>query len=525
LASFILNNQVVVHSVLAPKHLIEQAGGFDESLTACEDWDLWLRILKNGGVIKHMPIVGCCYRISGASMSADREKMFLQKAKVIEKVNAWIRFQNGLSEYTKKCLLTANIRLMEEGMARGSELNSILPHTLGSTDTLFRTEKKGIFKLLYGILGAKQYARTMYAAKKFQRPDYEYRLLNEVNLHRYGDAFSRGKNGSCMARVADAVSRWNHQGLILMYHRVTHLVSDPYQINVVPKHFEEHMQVLRKYGKPVMLGETVKNRERFGAGKKEITVTFDDGYADNFINAKPILEKYEIPATFFIVSDGVGRQREFWWDELERIILTPKTLPPMFRMTIESKEYFWYITPKEIKEFFSEIPPNGIVISKIHLCFALWNAISQVSLEEKYACLEQIAVWADHVTPPRPGNLPMGFEELSALAQCSLFEIGAHTRHHSFLSLIPPEKQVEEISGSKEDLEKLLNIPIKTFAYPHGNYSQTTVQLIKNIGFNAAVTSDQAPMRRDSDLFRLPRFNVLDWDGREFESRIASWLK
>ena len=58
-----------------------------------------------------------------------------------------------------------------------------------------------------------------------------------------------------------------------------------------------------------------------------IVLTFDDGYRDCFQNARPLLETYGIPAIFFIVSEYVGKRKEYWWDELVRVLLLTGKLP------------------------------------------------------------------------------------------------------------------------------------------------------------------------------------------------------
>ena len=58
-----------------------------------------------------------------------------------------------------------------------------------------------------------------------------------------------------------------------------------------------------------------------------MALTFDDGYADNLINAKPLLERYGIPATVFVASGYVGAKDPFWWDRLQHVFLEPGVLP------------------------------------------------------------------------------------------------------------------------------------------------------------------------------------------------------
>src|SRR5215510_103661 len=112
-------------------------------------------------------------------------------------------------------------------------------------------------------------------------------------------------------------SRFIPGAVILLYHRVTELSSDPQLLCVSRQHFAEHLEILRKYGFPIALKHVDQTRR----GRPGVILTFDDGYADNLNNAKPLLERYDVPATVFVTTGYVGSRREFWKDYLERIFL------------------------------------------------------------------------------------------------------------------------------------------------------------------------------------------------------------
>src|SRR5262245_38761050 len=126
--------------------------------------------------------------------------------------------------------------------------------------------------------------------------------------------------------------RFTSQALILMYHRVTELPNDPYLLAVTPKHFAEQLEVIRRYGVPMRLLQFVEVLRAGHIPNRAVVVTFDDGYADNLYQAKPLLARYEIPATIFVTAGQVGSQREFWWDELDRLLLQPGMLPARLRL-------------------------------------------------------------------------------------------------------------------------------------------------------------------------------------------------
>src|SRR5215212_8407591 len=91
--------------------------------------------------------------------------------------------------------------------------------------------------------------------------------------------------------------RAGRTALILMYHRVAKSSTDPFSTAVTPHHFAEHLEVLREYFHPVRLKQLPRELSVYNFPQPPVAVTFDDGYADNLYNAKPLLERFAIPAT------------------------------------------------------------------------------------------------------------------------------------------------------------------------------------------------------------------------------------
>src|SRR5687768_13528618 len=129
-------------------------------------------------------------------------------------------------------------------------------------------------------------------------------------------------------------SRLIKGGLILSYHRVVETSQDPYAISVTPQHFAQQLQILRQYAHPMPLGELVQALQEGDVPPRAVAITIDDGYVDNLYNVKPLLEHYQIPATTFIATGYMGR--EFWWDELARILLPPRLLPDRLYLPLGS---------------------------------------------------------------------------------------------------------------------------------------------------------------------------------------------
>lgn len=315
-----------------------------------------------------------------------------------------------------------------------------------------------------------------------------------------------------LKRIAKRVrNRIAPGGLILMYHRVTEIESDPWKLCVSPPHFAEHLQVLQKLGCAVrlqQLNQTLKNGKR---PHRQVVITFDDGYTDNLYNAKPLLEKYEIPATIFLTTGYMQQEREFWSDELERILLQPGTLPEVLSLNINGTSYEWKLDATANDSGYS-------------LYYSLYELLYPLPARERSHLLDQLLLWANKEPELRLTHRMMTMKELSSLQPGNIIEIGGHTVTHPFLATISPEQQLHEIQENKIQLEEIFGQTIESFAYPHGNYNSETSEIVRQAGFTCACTTNANIVGKNSDRFQLPRFAVENWNGEEFAKQLSKWF-
>ncbi len=248
-----------------------------------------------------------------------------------------------------------------------------------------------------------------------------------------------------------------------MYHRVNTLRPDPWTTRVSPVHFAEHLEVIQSL--PV-----------------DVAITFDDGYADNFENARPMLEKFDRRAIVFVTSGVVGSPYEMWWDELER-------------RHLNNSHSHWDWDDHDPDEDAAAYREGFLRYHR-----------------------EAFPIFAE---PPiaRIDRRMMTAEEVASLAKGGLISIGAHTVTHPVLSRLELCRQREEITRSKWELEEITGRAVTLFAYPNGgktDYTDETVQLVRDAGFAAAYAAWDAPLSAAVDPYQMPRVMVRDWSGDVF---------
>ncbi len=145
-------------------------------------------------------------------------------------------------------------------------------------------------------------------------------------------------------------------------------------------------------------------------------------------------------------------------------------------------------------------------------------------MDEKWTALKKINSWTTGPTEARADHLAMTSDELIKLSRVNLFEIGAHSVRHPMLSQLTAKGQEEEITKSKNCLEEKIGRPVTTFAYPHGDYNNDTINILKRQRFTNACIVKTQRVSTQNNPFLLPRFGVVNWDGNEFEKNLQHWL-
>ena len=322
-------------------------------------------------------------------------------------------------------------------------------------------------------------------------------------------------------------------GLILMYHRVADLPSDPFSLAVSPKHFAEHLEALRKYSRPISLRRLTESLRQGKRPHRAVVLTFDDGYTDNLFNAKPLLERYEIPATAFVTTGHIGDEREFMWDELERLLLQPGILPEALSLKVQGSAREWRLgeaasySEDDYERHRSWNAEKRDDPSTRHTLFrSLHRLLKPLPESEQQKSLDQLLAWSGAEPVGRATHRTMTSDEVRRLAEGGLVEIGSHTVTHPALSALAPAGQRREILESKAHLEAILGHPVKSFAYPFGgtsDYTMETVGILRESGFDCACSNFPGIIRGDTDLYQLPRIDVRDVGGDEFISFLR-WL-
>jgi peptidoglycan/xylan/chitin deacetylase (PgdA/CDA1 family) len=323
-----------------------------------------------------------------------------------------------------------------------------------------------------------------------------------------------------------ALRRNDRRGLILLYHRVATLQLDPQLLCVTPERFAEHLDVLRRLARPVPLPRV---REVSSTSDPvPVAVTFDDGYADNLQTALPLLETADVPATFFIVSGLVGSDREFWWDELERVLLAGDELPPALEVRVDGDVLRFDLTNNSVRD------PTWNVLredmpSPRHVAYrSLMMRLRSLDPTMRDAVIDELRRWAGGSDGSRSSHRPLDESELRQLDAHELATVGAHTVGHPSLAGLSPSRQRYEVGGSKGRLEELVGHPVTSFSYPFGgqaDYTPTTIAAVAGAGFELACANVEGRVGPRSDRFQLPRMLVRDWPGAEFERRLRAWME
>ncbi|MFN8487843.1 MAG: polysaccharide deacetylase family protein [Caldilineaceae bacterium] len=298
--------------------------------------------------------------------------------------------------------------------------------------------------------------------------------------------------------------------VILMYHRISDEFVEPNWLAVSPCHFAQHLEHIRQQYHPIRLLELVDAIQNGSLRERAVAVTFDDGYSNNFTQALPLLEAAQIPATVFVTTGHIDSSCEFWWDDLAHLLLGAAHTPATLSLKVQERFYTW---------------DTESVQQRQEARLALEDLIEPLPAKAKEQVLYELANWSGLKRGGRSAYRAMTKAELTQLAQSKYIDLGAHTVTHPILPTLSPEEQYAEIVNGRRNLETLVNQPVRTFAYPNGDFASETVKIVAEAGFTAACTTVRGCVQAGDDLFRLRRYSVDDWSSATFQQNLAAFFQ
>lgn len=322
----------------------------------------------------------------------------------------------------------------------------------------------------------------------------------------------------------------NKRVVALMYHRVADLETDPWELAVSPAKFEEQIALLTKKFRVITVHELTKQLHNGKVTSDSICITFDDGYKDNFETARPILEKYNCPATFFIATKYVENQLPYWWDELENIILHSPKLLPVLEVSINNEslrfslEEDGSLTEEQKQKHQSWTWEQEPPTQRCAAYFAIWEKLRPLPFQQIQDMLKSLRSVVQQECPIDSAHYPMTQDQLSNLGRHPLFTIGLHTHTHPALMFHPREVQLKEIAENKQKLESLLNYTVDNFTYPYGIYDDTTLSVCSELKLKTTFTTNANCISNQSLPFKLGRVQVQNLHGTALVNHISRFF-
>jgi peptidoglycan/xylan/chitin deacetylase (PgdA/CDA1 family) len=288
---------------------------------------------------------------------------------------------------------------------------------------------------------------------------------------------------------------------VLIFHRVLKAPDPLFPGEADAARFDQILSWIDQWFTVLPLGEAVTLLQAGNLPPNALCITFDDGYADNYEVALPILLRHNMTATFFVASAYLDGGR-MWNDTVIEAIR--RCSRDSLDLSAIGLGTFDLATPVERRRAID----------------AALTALKHRAPEERGRLAGAVAEVAN---ARLPDDLMMTAGQVRSLHREGM-TIGAHTRTHPILAVLEEQAARDEIAGGRQDLEDIIRDCVDLFAYPNGrpgvDYLQRDVHTVRALGFSAAVTTAWGCARSGDDLYQIPRFTPWDRSRLRFGVRL-----
>jgi len=286
-----------------------------------------------------------------------------------------------------------------------------------------------------------------------------------------------------------------NKSFILMYHRVADNIVPPALYDsamfVTNNTLELHIAELKRHFSIISMDDYETNLSN--NSKPKCILTLDDGWADNYYNALPVLVDTNTPATIFLTANYIDTNKCFWFHDI------------------------WYIAEQcnkrnKVKEFntyfSSEVshPDSAHLLTEDNIAILI-DMLKHKKPEDLDTIISNAYLILNIVKSKQPTILD--WNQVMEISN-TIVTVGSHGMNHFILTNLLLETKKTEIQESLEVFsEKELHIS-KYFCYPNGNYDNEVIDIVSNAGFKGAITTELGYNTPDTDKFSLKRIAVHD---------------
>ena len=315
---------------------------------------------------------------------------------------------------------------------------------------------------------------------------------------------------------------------IAMYHYTRDLKHSRYpEIKGLDKElFKNQIEFMKNSFNVVTMEQVLENIQgegMHGLPENALLLTFDDGYADNYTVAYPILEEYGLQGSFFIPGKTFATHQLLDVNKIHYILASAD----IYKLVDDLKKQMDYYRGSEYQyastdELFHDYAvanrfdiKETIFVKRMLqtvLPEKLRNTISS-NLFEKYVGVteEQLAYELYMTEEQLAYELYMTEEQIRTIKRHGMF-IGIHGYDHYWLGNLPEDKMKQDILMALDTLDEFIDRKQWVMNYPYGSYNQEVIRYIRQQGACIGLTTDVrvAEIGKDS-AFELPRLDCNDF--------------
>lgn len=294
----------------------------------------------------------------------------------------------------------------------------------------------------------------------------------------------------------------------LIFHRVLPVADPLFPDEVDRDRFDALCGWLRAWFQVLPLDQALSRLRDGSLPSRALAISFDDGYADNHEVALPVLQRHGLSATFFVASAFLDGGR-MWNDSVIEAL----------RRTSKDR-----IQPGDLDGTLAQALPELPLVNAGQRRAAIDRVLGAVKYLEPARRQRAVDALVRQCAVALPDDLMMSGRQVQQLRQAGM-GIGAHTLTHPILARLGDDEARSEILRGRDELQRLLGERIALFAYPNGkpgqDYSERSIELVREAGFDAAVSTAAGVATAASDRFQIPRFTPWDRQRLRFGLRLA----